>query len=217
MLGPCPRDCNQSRRSSSVSTCEAVAGDTICQFGHFLDAEPLFPLSRIRNRVQLCAKQHFEQHFDLIFQPLQGRMCADNTLSASSQGGQAALFTQPHTSTSGDNVSAEAESEKANSNKTVTTVIYALYAVSLLAGVTCLVAIVMNYVKKEDVAGTYLESHFRWQIRTFWFGLLWSIIGFITFFIVMGWFVLIADLVWFIYRIVKGWLRLNEGKPMYTA
>ena len=104
-----------------------------------------------------------------------------------------------------------------NSDKTLTTVIYALYAASLLVGVTCLVAIIMNYVKKEDVAGTYLESHFRWQIRTFWFGLLWGVIGFITFFIVIGWFVLMANSVWFIYRIVKGWLRLNEGKPMYAA
>lgn len=109
------------------------------------------------------------------------------------------------------------ENEKVSSDKTVTTVIYGLYAVSLFVGVTCLVAIVMNYVKKDDVAGTYLESHFRWQIRTFWFSLLWSIIGFITFFIAIGWFVLIADLVWFIYRIVKGWLRLNDGKPMYTV
>lgn len=110
----------------------------------------------------------------------------------------------------------EGEVDKLASNKTLTTVIYALYAVSLLVGITCLVAIVMNYVKKDDVAGTYLESHFRWQIRTFWFGLLWSVIGGITFFIVVGWFILVADLVWFIYRVVKGWLRLNENKPMYA-
>ena len=114
-------------------------------------------------------------------------------------------------------MSAAAEDEKTRANKTLTTVIYALYAASLLIGVTCLVAIVMNYVKKSDVAGTYLESHFRWQIRTFWFGLLWSIIGVVTFVIAIGWFVLVADLVWFIYRIVKGWLRLNESKPMYAA
>lgn len=99
----------------------------------------------------------------------------------------------------------------------LTTVIYALYAASLLVGITCLVAIVMNYVKKEDVAGTFLESHFRWQIRTFWFSLLWGFLGVITFIIIIGWFILIADLIWFIYRIVKGWLRLNENKPMYTV
>jgi uncharacterized membrane protein len=74
----------------------------------------------------------------------------------------------------------------------------------------------MNYVKKEDVAGTILESHFRWQIRTFWFGLLWAVLGGATFVLVVGWFILFADLVWFIYRIVKGWLRLNENKPMYA-
>jgi len=106
------------------------------------------------------------------------------------------------------------ESEK--SAKTLTTIIYALYAASFLAGVTAIVGIVMNYVKKEDVAGTFLESHFRWQIRTFWFGLLWSVVGMITLIILVGWAILTATGIWIIYRIVKGWLRLNENKPMYA-
>lgn len=107
--------------------------------------------------------------------------------------------------------------EKLASAKTLTTVIYALYAASLLVGVTCIVAIVVNYVKKDDVAGTWIESHFRWQIRTFWFSLLWGVIGGITALIIIGWLVLAADFVWFIYRIVKGWLNLNDNKPMYAA
>lgn len=101
--------------------------------------------------------------------------------------------------------------------KTLTTVIYALYAASFVIGITSIVAIVMNYVKKEDVAGTMLESHFRWQIRTFWFGILWGVLGGITFIIIIGWFVLAADCIWIIYRIVKGWLRLVDDKPMYAA
>jgi uncharacterized membrane protein len=128
----------------------------------------------------------------------------------------AAPFYLPHDVFPGEYMSALIEDEKTKANKTLTTVIYALYAASLLFGVTCLVAIVMNYVKKDDVAGTFLESHFRWQMRTFWFALLWSVIGLITFIIVIGWFILLANLVWFIYRIVKGWLRLNENKPMYA-
>ncbi|MEW5787484.1 MAG: hypothetical protein AB1899_06480 [Pseudomonadota bacterium] len=105
--------------------------------------------------------------------------------------------------------------EKLDSLKTLTTVIYALYAATFISGITAIVAIVMNYVKKEEVAGTFLESHFRWQIRTFWFGLLWGMIGFVTFIILVGWLVLAANTVWLIYRIVKGWLNLNDGKPMY--
>ena len=110
---------------------------------------------------------------------------------------------------------ASTESEK--SAKTLTTIIYALYAASFLVGVTAIVGIVMNYVKKEDVAGTFLESHFRWQIRTFWFGLLWGVLGAITMLILVGWVVLTANGIWIIYRIVKGWLRLNENKPMYAV
>lgn len=111
----------------------------------------------------------------------------------------------------------EAMDEKIKSAKSLTTIIYALYASSLLLGITSIVAIIVNYVKKEDVAGTWLESHFRWQIRTFWFGLLWAILGFMTFFFVVGWFVLIANGIWLIYRIVKGFLRLNDNKPMYPT
>ena len=107
--------------------------------------------------------------------------------------------------------------EAIKSAKTLTTIIYALYAASYFVGITAIVAIVINYIKKEDVAGTFLESHFRWQIRTFWFGMLWGVLGRITFLIVIGWAVLIADGIWIIYRLVKGWLRLNENKPMYAA
>lgn len=100
--------------------------------------------------------------------------------------------------------------------KKLTIVIYALQAASFVIGITALVAVIMNYIKKEEVAGTWLESHFRWQIRTFWFGLLWSIIGFITSFILIGFVVLLVDALWIIYRIVKGWLNLSDNKPMYV-
>ena len=101
-----------------------------------------------------------------------------------------------------------------DSLKTIAIVIYALQATSFFVGITAIVAIVMNYVKLDDVKGTWLESHFRWQIRTFWFGLLWGVIGGLLFVVVIGWFILMADAVWIIYRIVKGWLNLNDGKPM---
>ena len=109
------------------------------------------------------------------------------------------------------------EEERFKSAKNVTTVIYALYAASFIVGITCIFAIIINYIKKEDMAGTVFESHFRWQIRTFWFGLLWGVLGAISVFIIVGIAVLAADLIWIIYRIAKGWLRLNDNKEMYTA
>jgi uncharacterized membrane protein len=107
--------------------------------------------------------------------------------------------------------------EKDKADKTMTTIIYALYAASLIVGITALVAIVLEYIKKEDVAGTLYQSHFRWQIRTFWYSLLWAVLGAVTSIIVVGLFILAADLIWYIYRIAKGWLRLHENKPMYAA
>ncbi|HFD11635.1 MAG TPA: hypothetical protein ENJ32_04095 [Crenotrichaceae bacterium] len=100
-------------------------------------------------------------------------------------------------------------------SKTVATIVYALQAASFFLGITLIIAVIVNYVKNNDVKGTWLESHFRWQIRTFWFSLLWGAVGFITIFIGVGYLILIANTIWLIYRIVKGWLRLNDGLQMY--
>lgn len=98
--------------------------------------------------------------------------------------------------------------------KTLTTVVYALQAAGFLVGITWIVAVVIDYVKRDEAKGTWLESHFSWQIRTFWWGVLWGVVGAITFLVVIGWFILAADTVWIIYRIVKGWLYLNDNKPI---
>lgn len=95
-----------------------------------------------------------------------------------------------------------------------THIIYGLQAASLVFGITALAAIIMNYIKLDEVKGTWLESHFNWQIRTFWIGLIIAIIGFILVFVLIGFVVLFALAVWLIYRIVKGWLLLSEKKPI---
>ena len=102
-------------------------------------------------------------------------------------------------------------------NRSITQVIYGLYAASLISGITMFIAIVLNYVKRDDVVNTLYESHFRWQIRTFWFSILWAVVGGLTAVIFIGFVIWGAAFIWFIYRIAKGWLRLNEGKPMYVV
>ena len=106
---------------------------------------------------------------------------------------------------------------KEEAAKTITMVVYLLQALSFLAGLTAIAGIIINYVKYDDVRGTWLETHFRWQIRTFWFALLWSVIGAVTFVFVVGMIILFLNVIWVIYRIVKGWLRLAESKPMYVV
>ncbi len=99
--------------------------------------------------------------------------------------------------------------------KNWTTAVYALQALALILGVTYLVAVIINYIKIDDVRGTWLESHFRWQIRTFWYSVLWGVIGGLTVFIFIGFIILGVASVWAIYRVIKGWMRLSENKPMY--
>jgi uncharacterized membrane protein len=98
--------------------------------------------------------------------------------------------------------------------KTVATVVYALQAAGFFLGITWIAAVIVDYVKREDAVGTWLESHYRWQIRTFWWGLLWGVIGGILALIVIGFLILAADAIWIIYRIVKGWLRLAERRAV---
>ncbi len=116
-----------------------------------------------------------------------------------------------------------------------TQVIYGLHAFSLITGIIgvatvvgafltgwpSIIAVILNYVKRSEARGTWLESHFRWQIRTFWFGLLWVSLCFFFVVVTLGIGLLIAWLpfsfvgVWFIYRIVRGWLALRDRRPMY--
>ena len=105
-------------------------------------------------------------------------------------------------------------SQELESLKTITQVVYALQALSFALGVTALIGLIINYVKRDDVAGTVYQSHFDWQIRTFWWGLLWAVIGMVLAFVLVGFAVMFAAWVWAIYRVVKGWLKLNEGKPV---
>src|SRR5207244_2727763 len=98
--------------------------------------------------------------------------------------------------------------------KTVATVVYALQAAGFFVGITWIAAVIIDYVKKDDAAGTWLESHYRWQIRTFWWGLLWGVIGGILVLVFVGFLVLAADAIWIIYRIAKGWLRLSENREV---
>ena len=94
------------------------------------------------------------------------------------------------------------------------TLVYALYAASIVVGITLLGGVVVAYLKREDAAGTWLESHYRWQIRTFWWFLLWGALGALTSLILVGFAVLFAAAVWFIYRIAKGWIALRAGNPV---
>ncbi|HMU55890.1 MAG TPA: hypothetical protein PKA61_12840 [Nitrospira sp.] len=119
---------------------------------------------------------------------------------------------------------------------TWTKVVYALHAFSLLTAIIgtatlvgafltgwpSIIAVILNYLKRNEARGTWLESHFRWQIRTFWFGLLWVSLCVAFVVVTIGIGILIAWLpmgivgLWFVYRIVRGWVTLVDGRPMYV-
>jgi uncharacterized membrane protein len=117
------------------------------------------------------------------------------------------------------NMTTSISSHRSNdSAKTLATVIYVLQATSFLVGITFVVAVIMNYLKRSAVAGTWVASHFRWQIRTFWYSLLWMCLGFMLVpFYGAGFLLLAVNGVWTMYRIIKGWLDLNDGKEMYHS
>jgi uncharacterized membrane protein len=117
-----------------------------------------------------------------------------------------------------------------------TQIIYALHAVSIVTGLLgaatvigafligwpSIIAVVLNYIKRGEARGTWLDSHFRWQIRTFWYGLLWTVLclGFVVLTLGIGlivvWIPLAFLTIWFVYRIARGWSALSANRPMYT-
>jgi len=121
---------------------------------------------------------------------------------------------------------------------TYTHIIYALHAFAVVMGVVTtaatvvggfifsipsIIAVIMNYARRSEVRGTWLESHFTWQIRTFWYALLWAaivgLIGLVLMIVLIGWVVWwaggLALGAWIIYRVARGWMALGDRKPMY--
>ena len=107
------------------------------------------------------------------------------------------------------------EAQRLHSLKTYVWVVYFLTALSYFIPLTGLVGVIIAYVKRPDSEGTYLHYHFTWIINTFWIALALSIVGILTLFIMVGWLFLLGGLVWAIYRLVKGGIRLNEGQSPY--
>lgn len=106
-------------------------------------------------------------------------------------------------------------SEKLDSLRKLTHLLYALYALTWLSGgITTLIAIIINYVKFEETKNSVYESHFRWQKTTFWFALFWGCIGGLLIIVFIGFLILGILSIWLIYRIVKGWLYLNDGRAI---
>ena len=97
----------------------------------------------------------------------------------------------------------------------ITHIIYGLMASGYVTGgLGSLAAIILNYIKFDEVKGTALEGHFRWQMRTFWWGMLWAVLSLLLMFALIGFVTIFIVVIWHIYRIAKGWIRLNDGKTM---
>ena len=96
---------------------------------------------------------------------------------------------------------------------------------SFLFGWPSIIAVIINYVKRGDARGTWLESHFDWQIRTFWWALAWAVlVGLVSLpltLVLVGFGTWVGGMfllgVWAIYRIARGWLRLNAHQAMPSA
>jgi uncharacterized membrane protein len=112
----------------------------------------------------------------------------------------------------------EKTAEQLASLKTLTFSVYVLQVLSVFVGITAIVGVIINYIKRDEAAGTIYESHFDWQIRTFWWGLAWSVLGFILLFAFgLGFLVWFVAGIWAIYRVVKGFLKLNDNQPVHPA
>lgn len=120
----------------------------------------------------------------------------------------------------------------ADSLVTTVHVVYGLHSLSVLIGassiativgafvfgIPSIVAVIINYAMQSDARGTFLESHFRWQIRTFWFAALWSVVSILLFISIVGipfsWLLIIGVGLWVVYRIARGWVALANREAL---
>jgi uncharacterized membrane protein len=100
-----------------------------------------------------------------------------------------------------------------STDRAVALVAYVLHLVGAVAGLTSIVGVVLNYLKRNQ-GGRILDSHHRWMIRTFWWALFWMIVGFITSIILIGWLIIGLTWLWFVYRQVRGILALINGEAL---
>lgn len=107
-----------------------------------------------------------------------------------------------------------ADGQQLQSLRNLTLAVYILYAVGVFTGLPALIAIIINHVKVGDTEGTIYRSHFSWQMRSFWWSLAWALLGWVTVWIGVGFVILGANWLWLVYRLVRGFLNWNDGKPM---
>jgi len=98
--------------------------------------------------------------------------------------------------------------------KNLATLVYILQAVTIPLVVTYFIAPLIVYWKRKQAKGTWIESHLRWQINTFWYSLTGLVIGILASATPIGGFILAPTLLWFVYRIGQGWTRLSRGQMM---
>jgi uncharacterized membrane protein len=109
---------------------------------------------------------------------------------------------------------------KLQSNKSLAWWLYIIHGVSFAfsLGAFSWIPLIINYVKKDDARGTFVESHHRWQIRSFWWYLFWMLVGGVLFITVIGipiaWLIWTGAWVWKAYRLIKGIIDLNDNKAM---
>lgn len=109
------------------------------------------------------------------------------------------------------------EAQNSAQEKRIVVIAYALFAVAVFGlWVPSIAGVVINYLKIDNASPLY-ASHHRWMIRTFWWGLLWLTLGLVLWVVLVGYAILGGLLVWWIYRVVKGWLALHENRPVSST
>lgn len=110
-----------------------------------------------------------------------------------------------------------------DNDKRLAHVLYILHALApFTAWLLAIIAIVLGMARRDEVRGTYLESHFSWLARTFWWGLLWIVLCFVLTWLMiltillvwLAWLPYTVLFVWYLYRVIRGWLKLNDGVPV---
>lgn len=111
--------------------------------------------------------------------------------------------------------------DKLSDAKQLARILYVVHGLTFFfsLGLLSILPIIVNYIKRPDTEGTLVHSHHTWMIRSFWYYMIWMVVGGVLFLTIIGipvaWLVWTVAWVWKAYRLIRGFIDLNNNRPMY--
>lgn len=113
-----------------------------------------------------------------------------------------------------DTTAIPAQDQGSEADRQMLTITYVLHVLAPFTGITGIAAVIISFIKVNETQSEFIRSHHRWLLRTFWWGLLWSLVCYVLTFVLVGILGFVALGIWWLYRTIRGFINYSERRPM---